>query len=180
MYDSYTSCRKPPVYAGYSGREVWRPTHFVISRIGEAGRNKWNHRRGVYLCDCGQVFECVDQSVKSGDTTSCGCYKKIVSKTHGHSRIGSLTYSSWKHMKSRTQNLENGRWKDYGGRGIKTCASWLRSFAAFLEDMGERPEGTSIDRINNDGNYEPSNCRWATKEQQHKNQKHSNQYISRR
>jgi hypothetical protein len=75
-------------------------------------------------------------------------------------------YYAWNAMKQRCSNPRNASFKNYGGRGISVCARWAESFEAFIADMGPRPKGLTIDRLNNDGNYEPSNCRWATREQQ--------------
>lgn len=86
---------------------------------------------------------------------------------HGHG-YDSPTYRSWKVMKNRCTRKSDKQWKDYGGRGIKVCEKWLK-FSGFLEDMGIRPEGKTLDRINNDGNYEPHNCRWADLNQQRRN-----------
>lgn len=88
-------------------------------------------------------------------------------RTHGMYR--SSEYRTWAGMKARCLNPNNGRWKDYGGRGIKVCKQWFR-FECFLKDMGKRPKGTSLDRFpNRNGNYEPSNCRWATPKEQQRN-----------
>ena len=81
-------------------------------------------------------------------------------------------YSSWCAMKQRCYNKKNPGYADYGGRGIRICQRWRKSFQAFLEDMGKRPLNRSIHRIDNDGNYEPGNCRWATALQQSKSKRH--------
>jgi hypothetical protein len=94
-------------------------------------------------------------------------------KIHGHSgdsgKIMSPTYISWTSMKQRCLNPKQPKYKNYGGKGATVCDRWKNSFMSFLEDMGERPEDKTLDRIDGSGNYEPSNCRWATQKEQNKN-----------
>jgi hypothetical protein len=117
------------------------------------------------LCNCGKYCEVTAVHLLSGNSKSCGCLRWIKNTKHGHCSKGeSLTYKSWGNMKSRCFNKNTRYYKDYGGRGITVCSEWIgeHGFENFLKDMKERPAKTSIHRIENDGNYEPTNCVWAT------------------
>lgn len=133
------------------------------------------------LCDCGKTAYVASGNLASGHTTSCGCFKiqrtgdshSLVGKAHGHCKNNNCTptYKSWASMKGRCSNPRVSNYYNYGGRGIVVCERWRTSFNSFLEDMGERPPGTSLDRIDSNGNYEPGNCRWATDEIQRSNRR---------
>ncbi len=125
-------------------------------------------------CDCGSSVTVRFESLRSGNTKSCGCrrLRGDLRRTHGHSKH-LPEYFIWKGMRQRCSNPRNQKFKDYGARGISVCERW-DSFEAFLSDMGRRPSpGHSIDRKNNDGNYEPGNCRWATAKEQAANTRRS-------
>jgi hypothetical protein len=134
-------------------------------------------RRIFCRCDCGNEKSIIANHVRTGRIRSCGCLQReiaILSNTiHGHNRIGQRTseYRIWYAMKDRTLNPKSPAWDDYGGRGITVCDRWRDSFEAFLADMGPRPSGLTLDRKNNDGNYEPGNCRWATWAEQNNNRR---------
>ncbi len=142
-------------------------------------RRTKSHRYYRCECDCGGVSVVAQAHLRSGHTTSCGCRmietSGLVNRRHGrasYKRGIATEYRIWQNMLTRCGNPKATNYKDYGGRGITVCRQWAESFIAFLRDVGSRPSmAYSLDRINNDGNYEPGNVRWATQIQQQNNKR---------
>jgi len=145
---------------------------FVFAE-GPPTENQKPRRTSWVRCDCGTEKVVQNGALIGGGTKSCGC-NQIKSK-HGHAgQHRSTTYGAWAAMIQRCTNPHTRQFKDYGGRGITICERWLR-FEDFLADMGERPTGKTLDRWpNKDGNYEKSNCRWATRKEQQRNMRTNN------
>ena len=147
----------------------------VIEMVG----TKTGHSIWKCLCDCGNVRLNVDSNLKTGSTKSCGCLQidnlRKRSTTHGDTpkKGHAVEYAVWRSMKARCYNPKNKAYASYGGRGITVCDPW-QSYAVFLSDMGRRPSPNhSIDRLDNNGNYCKTNCRWVTHQEQIDNRRNT-------
>jgi hypothetical protein len=157
------------------GKRYGRLTVVAFSRYRTRGKDR--DRIFTCKCECGSNKEFDITRLRSGKTKSCGCFQRDMASaantTHGLSRWCS-EYKTWTMMKNRCLNPKNDVWDSYGGRGITIFKDWADDFAIFLAHVGVKPTPKhSLDRINNDGNYEPGNVRWATQKEQNSNKKNN-------
>jgi len=138
----------------------------AIERLGK-GNNGYNW---LFKCDCGVEKTINGSVVRTGAVVSCGCHKReqVIKRNTKHGAVGTGTYNTWQGMNGRCNNPNHSAYKNYGGRGILVCLEW-KDFSQFLTDMDERPEGMTLDRIDNTKGYSKDNCKWATTAEQSRN-----------
>lgn len=150
----------------FEGQKIGQIT--AIKMLGKKGHNiSWE-----CSCFCGNIFSALSSNIISGNTKSCGCLKAKICREKAtiHGMSNTSVYGLWNNIMRRCYDAKNPAYKNYGGRGIKVCDRW-HDFEKFFEDMGNRPEGFSIDRKNNDAEYSNENCQWSTATEQARNRR---------
>lgn len=157
-----------------------------LTAMSESGRHKNGRVLWECLCDCGNTVNIASNNLHGGNSKSCGCLKKESSTERGkkllttHGLSKTPEYGAWKNIIQRCNNPNDQSYSNYGERGIKICDRWLNSFENFYTDLGPRPtDAHSVDRINNNGHYEPGNCKWSTMDEQ-SNNKRNNHIVTYR
>ena len=143
----------------------------LLTTVSIAGSAAASHLLWRCRCDCGAFVDRKTNNLRAKSLSSCGCVRSALAETHG--MRGTSTYQSWQGAKARCHNQKSKDFHRYGGRGIQMCVRWRDSFENFHADMGDKPDGTSLERINVDGDYEPMNCKWATAVEQARNRRRS-------
>ena len=141
-----------------------------LTFVRDTGERRAHKRIGLFICDCGLETRPLITAVTCGNSRSCGCSRVVAFNNRSHGMYGTPEYKSWIAMLARCRNPNRSNYGRYGARGLTVCERWL-TFTNFYADMGPRPSGTTLDRIDNDRGYEPGNCRWATRSEQNKNQR---------
>lgn len=151
-----------------TGQRFGRLVIVSFGGINRSGKATWE-----CLCDCGHTLVAISGNLRSGNTGSCGCAHRegLIHRNTTHGQNRSPEYTAWQRLLGRCFCETNSDYDRYGGRGITVCTRWRYSFEAFYADMGPKPSGhrISIERLDNDGHYEPGNCVWATQAQQTRN-----------
>ena len=142
--------------------------------IARDGGDKWGRAKWICRCNCGKIKVVAGCHLRSGKTQSCGCLQKevVAERLRTHGMVGTPTYRSWGCMLSRCTDPNHKQYAHYGGRGIEVCDRWLK-FEGFFADMGKKPKGLTVERMDNNKGYFPENCIYATYKEQNRNSRNN-------